>query len=221
MSERFQVKDVAELPDSLPIFPLAGVLLLPGGFLPLNIFEPRYLQMIEDALGSGRLIGMVQPANPAERAFQPEVYPLGCAGRLTAFKETDDGRYLITLKGVCRFQIGEELPQVRLYRKVRPQWTAFAGDLKEADEDFAIDKKRLFAALKPFFEVHGIKAEWPTLESVSPLTLVTSLAMMCPFEPREKQALLEAKTLAERTELLTALIEMAVMQKMRGPGANQ
>ncbi|MSP52259.1 MAG: peptidase S16 [Alphaproteobacteria bacterium] len=220
MTDRFQVKAVAELPESLPIFPLIGVLLLPGGFLPLNIFETRYLQMVEDSLGSGRLIGMVQPAGPGSQSSLPGVYPTGCAGRMTSFKESADGRFLITLKGVCRFEIGEELPQTRLYRKVRPLWSSFSADLKVAD-DATIDRKRLFAALKPYFEVNGIKAEWLTLESVSPVTLVTSLAMMCPFEPREKQALLESKSLAERAELLTALVEMAALQKMRGPGANQ
>ena len=220
MSERFSVTDISQLPDRIAIFPLPGVLLLPGGHLPLNIFEPRYLQMADDALATSRLIGMIQPTNPADRAHQPEVYPTGCAGRLVSFKETDDGRYLITLRGVCRFAVRKEMSQKLQFREVVPDWSNFAGDLDEPD-DSGIDRDRLLKLLKPFFDLHGIKGDWDTLRDVSPGTLVTSLAMMCPLEPRDKQALLEIETLQQRSEMLAALIEMTLMQQSPGSGAKQ
>ena len=220
MSERFSVTDISQLPDRIAIFPLPGVLLLPGGHLPLNIFEPRYLQMADDALATSRLIGMIQPANPADHAHQPEVYPTGCAGRLVSFKETDDGRYLITLRGVCRFAVRKEMSQKLQFREVVPDWSNFAGDLDEPD-DSGIDRDRLLKLLKPFFDLHGIKGDWDTLGDVSPGTLVTSLAMMCPLEPRDKQALLEVETLQQRSEMLAALLEMTVMQQSPGSSAQQ
>ena len=220
MSGRFSFTDIAELPEQLAIFPLPGVLLLPGGHLPLNIFEPRYLAMIDDAFSTSRLIGMIQPTNPADQAHQPEVYPTGCAGRLMTYKETDDGRYLITLRGVCRFSIREELSPIRLFRQVVPAWDRFAEDLDEPDDN-EVDRERLLKLLKPYFELHGINGDWEILEDISAGTLVTSLAMMCPLEPRDKQALLEIETLTERSRMLGTLIEMAVMQKSPGSGAKQ
>ena len=220
MSERFGPTDISQLPARIPIFPLPGVLLLPGGHLPLNIFEPRYLQMIDDALSTSRMIGMVQPARAADQAHQPKVYPTGCGGRLVSFKETDDGRYLITLRGVCRFTIAEEPPQARLFREVVPTWQSFAGDLGDPD-DTHVDRERLLGLLKPFFELHGIDGDWKMLDEVSGAVLVTSLAMMAPLEPRDKQALLEIETLWERSEMLATLSEMAVMQKSPGSGAKQ
>ena len=220
MSGRFSVTDISQLPARIAIFPLPGVLLLPGGHLPLNIFEPRYLQMIDDALAGSRMLGMIQPANPADQAHQPEIYPTGCAGRLVSFKETDDDRYLITLRGICRFSVAEEPSQIRCFREVIPSWHDFAGDLQEPD-DSHVDRERLLALLKPFFELHGIDGDWDMLEEVSGAALVTSLAMMAPLEPRDKQALLEIETLWERSEMLATLIEMAVMQKSPGSGAKQ
>ena len=205
---------VAELPRTLPIFPLAGVLLLPGGRLPLNIFEPRYLDMVRDSLTDERIIGMIQPTNPRDRSGCPDVYPTGCMGRMTAFRETDDGRYLIALKGVCRFTIVEELTVTTKYRQVVASCDDFAHDLDPEDEA-AVDRDGLLKALKPFLDLHDIKADWDALEKVPGSTLVTSLGMMCPFEPREKQALLQARSLAERSHLIKTLIEMAVME---GPG---
>ena len=220
MSGRFSVTDTSDLPTRIAIFPLPGVLLLPGGHLPLNIFEPRYLAMIDDAFSTSRMIGMIQPADPADQAHQPEVYPTGCAGRLVTFKETDDGRYLITLRGICRFSIREELSQMRLFRQVVPTWDSFADDLDEPD-DSDVNRGHLLKLLKPFFELHGINGDWDMLEDVSAGTLVTSLAMMCPLEPRDKQALLEIKTLEERSRMLATLIEMVVMQESPGSGAKQ
>lgn len=198
--------------ETLPIFPLAGVLLLPRGRLPLNIFEPRYLAMTRDALGGDRLIGMVQPSDPNQPASgNPPVYPTGCAGRITSFSETDDGRYLITLTGLCRFHIREELPLHSGYRRVVPQWDDFASDLRTPREP-AFDRERLLRGLRSYFDKHQIKAEWDAIGSVPGERLVTSIAMVCPFEPSEKQALLEAPGLDERAQLLTAIVEMAIIE---------
>ena len=197
-----------QLPSALPIFPLTGVLLLPRGKLPLNIFEPRYLAMTRDALGADRLIGMIQPQEGGDDGDAPPVYRTGCAGRMTSFSETDDGRYLITLTGVARFDIAEELPRDRLYRRVAADWQRWRGDLDDVPR--AVDRKRLLAALKPFFLRNGIDADWEAVESTSDERLVTTIAMGCPFQPSEKQALLEAADTAERARLLTALVEMEV-----------
>jgi uncharacterized protein len=203
---------------TIPIFPLAGVLLLPGGHLPLNIFEPRYLQMVRDAMTGERLIGMVQPTDPGARVFEPEVYPIGCTGRISAFKETPDNRFLITLAGQRRFTIAEELSRTTLYRQVRVSYEAFPDDGETAEaDDSAIDRARLLAGLKRFLEGAGMKADWSAIEQAPTGPLITSLAMVCPFEPSEKQALLEAKTLAQRAKLMTALIEMGLRQ----PDGNQ
>jgi len=199
------------LPVILPIFPLTGVLLLPRGRLPLNIFEPRYLAMTRDALAGERLIGMVQPSDPAASGSNPPVYPTGCAGRITSFSETDDGRFLITLTGACRFRIREELPLLEGYRRVVPDWHEFARDLGNEEEP-SFDRERLLRGLKGYFQQHQISADWDAITSVSGDRLVSSIAMICPFDPSEKQALLEASDLAERARLLTAIVEMAVMQ---------
>jgi hypothetical protein len=196
-----------ELPGRLPIFPLTGVLLLPRGRLPLNIFEKRYLAMTADALKADRFIGMVQPQDGAGDAGEPAVYRTGCAGRMTSFGETDDGRYLITLTGVARFDIAGELPRERPYRQVVPDWQPYRGDLEPADAP--LDRPRLLAALKPFLERHRIAADWPAVEATPDERLVTTIAMVAPFQPSEKQALLEARDLGERARLLTALVEMA------------
>jgi Lon protease-like protein len=209
MSERRS----AALCETLPIFPLTGVLLLPRGRLPLNVFEPRYLAMTRDALAGDRLIGMVQPSDPhVSLAGNPPVYPTGCAGRITSFSETDDGRYLITLTGLCRFRIREELPVYSGYRRVIPQWDEFANDLRNPRQP-GFDRERLIQGLRAYFERHQIKAEWDAINSVPGERLVTSIAMVCPFEPNEKQALLEARDLDERAKLLTAIVEMAVIER--------
>ncbi|MEX2647865.1 MAG: LON peptidase substrate-binding domain-containing protein [Alphaproteobacteria bacterium] len=204
----------ATLPSSLPIFPLPGVLLLPRGRLPLNIFEPRYLAMTEDALKADRLIGMIQPEDPEASLApnpgrpQPAVYRVGCAGRMTEFRETDDERYLITLTGVGRFRIAAELAlDARGYRRVKADWSSFAGDLAEpAQRPGRFDRKPLLAALRTFFDRRGLSANWGAVESASDDALVTALAMACPFEPREKQALLECAGLTERAQVLLGLL---------------
>jgi Lon protease-like protein len=218
---------LADLPRSLPIFPLTGVLLLPRGKLPLNIFEPRYLNMTRDALAGDRMIGMVQPtadesagdvgardggAGDEVGGAAPAVYGTGCAGRITAFNETEDGRFLITLTGVARFDIAEEVPTTRGYRRVVPRWDRFAGDLAECGAAL-VDRPRLLTGLQAFFQLHSITADWEAIKSTPDERLVTSLAMICPFAPNEKQALLEASDLTERSRVMTALIEMAVLRR--------
>ncbi|MGO4721836.1 MULTISPECIES: LON peptidase substrate-binding domain-containing protein [unclassified Inquilinus] len=196
-----------DLGTDLPVFPLPGVLLLPRGLLPLNIFEPRYLAMIEDALAADRLIGMIQPRT--ESAAAPPLYTVGCAGRITSFDETDDGRYLITLTGLCRFRVAAELEERRGYRRVRPDWTGFAADMA-APAAAEINRAGLDQALTEYFRVAGLSADWEAIGQTPDERLVTSLAMICPFEPQEKQALLEAKDLCERTDLMLSIIRMAI-----------
>lgn len=200
-----------QLPETIPVFPLTGALLLPGGKLPLNIFEPRYLNMVQDALAGPRLIGMVQPLPEAPDGIPPPLYRTGCAGRITSFSETDDGRLLITLTGLCRFQVGEELATMRGYRRVIAQWSGFQADLAEpAPAAEAVDRDRLGRALKAYFKHQGISANWDAIAQAPDDRLVTSLAMICPFSASEKQALLEAPDRSGRAEMLLALIEMAV-----------
>ena len=204
-----------QLPEIVPIFPLTGVLLLPRGKLPLNVFEPRYLAMTEDALSGNRMIGIIQPSDPLSRASVPPVYPIGCAGRSTSFSETDDGRYLITLTGVCRFETVRELPIVRGYRRVDVSWERFAADLEESGPAL-FDRARLVEGLKTYFKIQGISANWDAIDSTPDERLVTSLAMICPFEPSEKQALLECGSLSERASMMVAIIEMSVLDKRNG-----
>ncbi|MFZ5791345.1 MAG: LON peptidase substrate-binding domain-containing protein [Pseudomonadota bacterium] len=208
-----------ELPATIPVFPLAGVLLLPHGRLPLNIFEPRYLAMTCDALKAERLIGMIQPAEAERPGHVPALRAVGCVGRITAFSETDDGRYLITLAGLARFRVAEELPTVSGYRRVRPDFAPFAADMAETPP-LELDRARLLRALKGYLHQKGIKADWQQIERSADGALVTSLAMVCPFEPQEKQALLEAATPTERGRVLTALIEMALLGGASGGGGD-
>ena len=197
-----------DLPRVVPIFPLPGVLLLPGGRLPLNIFEPRYLAMVRDALSSERTIGMIQPCAEAPDVGAARVYETGCAGRITAFSETDDGRYLITLTGTIRFDVGRELPPIEGYRRVVADYGRFRGDLEE--EASEIDRERFLETLGCYFEANGIEGDWTAIGEAGDAALITSLAMICPFGAPEKQALLEAMSLPERARTMTAIMEMAV-----------
>jgi uncharacterized protein len=213
MSDQPGPRNEIALPDILPIFPLTGILLLPRGRLPLNIFEPRYLAMTRDALGGARLIGMVQPSDPQDDnrgggGPNPPVYPVGCAGRVTQFSETDDGRYLLTLTGVSRFRIKEELQLLDGYRRVVPDWQPFAHDRERSGRP-EFDRERLIRGLKNYFAQRQIQADFEAIEKAPGEYLVTSLAMACPFAPSEKQALLEAIDPDERARLLTTLVEMA------------
>jgi Lon protease-like protein len=196
------------LPPTLPVFPLSGALLLPRGQLPLNVFEPRYLAMVDAAMSGHRLIGMIQPAEADEKTLKPVLSSVGCAGRITGYQETDDGRYLLTLTGICRFRVAEELDVTTPYRQVQADYGAFGGDLLTgSDGDFP--RERLLAALKDYLTRRDLKADWSSVTHAPAETLVNALAMLCPFQPAEKQALLEAPGWPERVDTLIALLEMA------------
>lgn len=202
-------RSVASLPRTLPIFPLPGVLLLPRGTLPLNVFEPRYVAMVEDALRGERLIGMIQPDEEAEDVGRAHCYAIGCAGRMTQLAEADDGRWLVTLTGVARFRLTRELAQAEGgYRLVEPDFTPFAGDLEVAGGGTAIDRQALLDHLRAFFRKKRIDANWEAIEKADDESLVTALAMVCPFRPPERQALLEAPDVAARAATLMALLRM-------------
>ena len=199
---------VSDLPQVIPVFPLDGALLLPGGDLPLQIFEPRYLNMIDDVMAGDRMIGMVQTRGGGDRT-RPNLAAVGCAGRVTSFSETSDGRYLITLTGVCRYRLQDELSVSTPYRQVRAHFDAFADDLAaEGGEMAAFDRHRFAGALKRYLNRRELDIDWDTAETAPLESLVTSLAMGLPFDPPEKQALLEALTMADRCEALTALLEI-------------
>jgi Lon protease-like protein len=207
--------DFSALDATIPIFPLTGVLLLPRGMLPLNIFEPRYLAMTRDALAGSRLIGMIQPQEAFGRGERPAVYRIGCLGRINASVDTDDGRLLITLRGVCRFTVTDELPTTLPYRQVEADYAAFEGDMAMAANG-QIDRPRLVTALRSYLERQNLPADWPSIEAANDEVLVHSLAMICPFAPNEKQALLEAEDFATRGALLITLLEMALMERRDG-----
>ena len=196
----------SDLPQVIPVFPLDGALLLPRGALPLNIFEPRYLNMIDDAMAGDRIIGMVQPQSGSRRL--PGLSPIGCAGRITSFAETSDGRYLITLTGVCRFLLGKELPVKTPYRQVAVDFAAFEEDLRPPPEETAFSRQRLLRALRSYLDRRSLDVNWNTAEAAPAEALVNSLAMALPFAPPEKQALLEADSLTEREAALVALLEI-------------
>ncbi len=197
------------LPASLPVFPLGGVLLLPYGRLPLNIFEQRYLAMTDDALRSERLIGIIQPTSETESQQKtPSLYKTGCAGRITAFSETEDGRYLITLLGICRFNIEQEIDSTRGYRRIVPNWEPFRSDVEKTDK-FDMDKERLMVALRGYFEKKTIDADWEAINRMNNAELITTLSMICPFTATEQQALLVAEKVEDRASTMISLLEMA------------
>lgn len=198
-----------DLPDAFPVFPLSGALLLPGGHLPLNIFEPRYLALVEDAMARGRMFGMVQPDKRLARGDAgPGLYRIGCLGRITTFNETDDGRYLITLTGLSRFTIIEEIEGARGYRRVRGAVAGFAADLHGPMPGLPFERAELLEALSRYFANAGVEANLDAISQLSDPALVLSLCMGCPFDTEEKQALLEARDETERAHALLALLEI-------------
>lgn len=201
----------ADLPQVIPIFPLDGALLLPCAELPLQIFEPRYLNMIDDAMAGDRIIGMVQTRPGGDRE-RPALAQVGCAGRITSYAETSDGRYLITLTGVCRFEIGEELNTRTPYRQVRAGYDGFAPDLTVDRPPPQVDRRRFIRALKRYLNHRDLDVDWDTANDAPLDALVTSLAMGLPFAPAEKQALLEARDFARLYEVLTALLEIDALE---------
>jgi Lon protease-like protein len=200
----------ADLPETIPVFPLPGALLLPRGQMPLNIFEPRYLAMVDDSLRDGhRLIGMIQPdsAHPGPNG-KPNLYRVGCAGRITQIAETGDGRYLLQLTGVARFRIEEELSVATAYRQCRVTYAPFAVDFVARKGEEAVDRKKLLEALHAFLKANNLKADWQGIESAPNEALVNALAMMSAYGSAEKQAMLEAPDLKTRAEILIAVTEI-------------
>ena len=198
----------ADLPQLIPVFPLDGALLLPGGELPLQIFEPRYLNMVDDAMAGDRIIGMIQTRGGAKS--NPRLAEVGCAGRITSYNETSDGRYLITLTGVCRFEAGEELDLRLPYRQLRARYERFGDDLDRDERAEATEaaRARFASALKRYLNHRELDIDWETANDAPLEALVNSLCMGLPFEPAEKQAFLEAPDLAGRFEVLTTLLEI-------------
>jgi uncharacterized protein len=207
-----------ECPSVLPLFPLQGALLLPRGQMPLNIFEPRYMAMIDEAIRTSRVIGIIQPVGESEgaRAKSPPLYEVGCAGRITQFAETGDGRYMLTLTGIARFTLVKELKAMTPYRQAQVVYDTFISDFTPRIGEEAVDRKALLAALKDFAKASDLKIDWKGVNQAPNEALVNALAMMCPFGPREKQALLEATDLKTRAEVLVAITEMELARSGSG-----
>ena len=198
-----------ELPDILPIFPLPGVIVLPNGNLPLNIFEPRYISMVEDALGKNRMIGMIQP-NPGSKKDNG-LYPIGCASKIISFSETADNRYLIELKGIIRFKIFKEVDTIRGYRNIVPVWESFKHDLSISPESVNIDS--LLELLKKYFNNNNINVDSGELYKVPANQIISAIPQICSFQNNEKQAILEAKTGKERVEVIISLLKMNLVDE--------
>lgn len=209
---------LADLPEVMPLFPLPGAVVLPRGRLPLNIFEPRYLAMFDDALKTnGRLIGMIQPAV----ADGSRLHAIGCAGRITSFTETDDHRYMIQLSGVSRFRILHEVEGFTPYRRAKVSWEGFERDLGRPEKDPGLNREPFLDLLARYFDVADLRSDWGSLKEAEDELLINSLSMLCPFEPEDKQALLEAPSLTTRRETLVTLMEFALASGQGGEGSLQ
>lgn len=200
---------IKDLPDIIPVFPLPGALLLPRARLPLHLFEPRYLAMLDDALKTpSRLIGMVQPCDTSGNKFG--LQHIGCAGRVTQFSETEDGRYMITLAGVSRFEVRDEVEGFTPYRRCEVSWDNYSPDLDGTERDVSFDRSSFLDLLDRYFDAMDLSADWDTLKDAEDELLINSLSMLLEFDPEDKQALLEAKSLTQRRETLVTLIEYAL-----------
>ncbi|WP_095083949.1 LON peptidase substrate-binding domain-containing protein [Mesorhizobium sophorae] len=208
------------LPSTIPIFPLEGALLLPGGRMPLNVFEPRYLQMVDEAIAGSRLIGIIQPSldGALRDDGEPELCNVGCAGRIIAFSETGDGRYLISLQGVCRFRIAHELTVKTPFRQCK--LAPFLADLDEDQAANEIDRPSLLKAFRAYLQANDLEADWESVSRAENAMLVNALSMMAPYGPAEKQALLEAADLKTRAETLIAITEMALARENEDFGSS-
>lgn len=208
----------ANLPDTIPLFPLSGAIVVPRGRLPLNVFEPRYLAMLEDVLKTReRLIGMIQPV---DKDAEGELHAIGCAGRITGFNEAKDGRYMITLTGVSRFRLQEQVEGFTPYLRGRIDWQGFARDLGGVEHITSFDRERFLDLLERFFTAQELESDWDNLTKAEPEMLINSLSMLAPFSPEDKQALLEAPTLADRRDILVTLMEF-VLRRGEGGGVMQ
>lgn len=220
MNMTLDVPTFDTMPRTIPVFPLAGALLMPQGQLPLNIFESRYLAMVQDAMAGERMIGMIQPRDPQDLAEKPDLYDVGCVGKITEHRETDDGRILIVLTGICRFKIVEELPTITRYRQVLANYARYRPDFHTtADPDFPRD--RLEGSLDKYFAAKAIEADWEAIKEAPDDALVSALVMMTPFSPAEKQALLEAEKPSQQGHILCSLLDMVVLESQQaGPGGD-
>ncbi len=198
------------LPTVLPVFPIGGAVLLPRGVMPLNIFEPRYLAMVRDAMAGDKLIGMIQPRLVTQDGDQkPGLFDIGCAGRITEFRETGDGRMIIALTGVARFAVARELDVTTPYRQVMPDFDAFADDAGEPRPLAPAARSALETTLRAYLDTQGLSADWKAVSEADDESLVTTLSAVCPFDPVERQALLEARDLPARAATLNALMTFA------------
>ena len=205
------MKKHIDLPETIPIFPLPGALLLPRARLPLHLFEPRYLSMLEDALKTPeRLIGLVQPNRVPGRDAGTGLHTIGCAGRVTQFSETEDGRYMITLAGISRFRVVEEVEGFAPYRRAKVSWTGFERDRGAAETDNGFSRDQFMNLLSRYFTAQELQTDWGSLKEADDELLINSLSMLLGFEPEDKQALLEAPSLSTRRETLVTLIEYAM-----------
>jgi hypothetical protein len=204
-----------ELPEVIPVFPLPGALLLPRGQMPLNIFEPRYLAMVDDAMRSGnRLIGMIQPdIMHTEHHDRPKLFSIGCVGRITQLAESGDGRYLLELTGISRFKVAEELSVTTPYRQCRVEYATFIDDFTARKGEDEVDRRALIAVLADFLKANNLRADWEGIDKAPNEALVNALAMMSPYGTPEKQALLEAPDLKTRAEILVAVTEIELAKK--------
>ncbi|MDE5444511.1 peptidase S16 [Bradyrhizobium sp. CSA207] len=216
MPINIEYRGPADLPEIIPVFPLPGALLLPRGQMPLNIFEPRYLAMVDDSLRDGhRLIGMIQPdiAHSPKNSDKPALFRVGCVGRITQLAESGDGRYILELTGVARFRIVEELEVLTAYRQCKVDFFAFADDFTARMGEDEVNREALLVALTDFLKANNLKVDWEGVESAPNEALVNALAMMSPYGPAEKQAMLEAPDLKTRAEILIAVTEMDLAKK--------
>jgi len=223
VNDRYRNAD--DLPDMLPVFPLRGAILLPRAMLTLNVFEPRYLALIEHALANHRLLGIVQPDPDSGSDESPEgkdvpLRAVGCAGRITAFEETEDGRMMISLFGVARFTLGSEIPSDTPFRMWDVDFSSYADDFISGHGEDAVDRPRLLETLRSYLEANNLSADWERINSATNERLVNTLAILSPYGPEEKQALLEAKSLPERAEALVALAEMELASRDDGSGTS-
>ena len=207
-------KQLSDMPEVIPVFPLDGALLLPRADLPLNIFEPRYLNMVDDAMKGERIIGMIQTRGAA--GSPPEMMGVGCAGRITSFSETADSRVLITLTGLCRFSVAEELTVDTAYRQVRPNFRDFEVDLVSDLGASEVNRPALMKAFKDYLVANELNADWDEINATSTEVLVNTLSLLAPYPPRDKQALLEAPDLKTRADVLVALTEIALSKTSSG-----
>ena len=224
LSERY--RGPADVPQRIPVFPLCRAILLPRATLPLNIFEPRYLQMVEDVMSTSRVLGMVQPTGSGEEEDQESpvsrtapLRRIGCAGRITSYQELDDDRLLISLSGIARFEVVDEVELAKPYRVCTVSYERFVGDFTPGAGEDQVDRKALLGALKAFLQSRGLKADWAAVSKTPTEALVNSLAMVNPYGSEEKQALIEAADLKTRADMLVALAEMDIKAGSRGPGS--